>query len=128
MITTDEKIDTANPDAARARNFQAAARQHDKFAAKYAVKALKFFIASILAFVSALFVGDSMMPLIVALHITTGVTFVFTYLNAFHAFWHSNESYKSSRKAISAYNKAICTALDDLSLARDFERAQNIAG
>ena len=128
MFTMNEKMDTANPDAARARRFQAAARQHNKFAAEYAGKALKFFIASILTFVSALFVGDSMMPLIVALHITAGVTFVFTSLNAFHAFWNSEESHKSTRKAISAYNEAICTALDDLNLARDFERAQNIAG
>ena len=66
--------------------------------------------------------------LVVALYITSGVTFVFTSLNIFYALWHSDESYKSTRKAISAYNEAICTALDDLNLARDFERAQNIAG
>ena len=102
---------------------------HRKMSNDFSHRAFKFFIAGGLVFALACVLGVmEAVALAVAVGIGSGVLFILMARNIFHALWHSDESYKSTRKAISAYNEAICTALDDLNLARDFERAQNIAG
>lgn len=128
MLTMNEKMDTANPDAARARRLQAAARMHRKMAVQYSDKSLKFFGAGALVFALACVFGVvEAVVLAIAVGIGSGVLFVLMALNIHYSIWHDNEARKTNRKAVFAYNEAMVTSLEDMRLAMDFNRAQHNA-
>lgn len=125
MLTMDEKMDTANPAAARARRLRAAARMHDKIAARYAKRAGVFFGAPVLMMIPVGALGGVTTSVGILLLAACITLFVFMCRNFFSALWHGNESYVTIHKSIRANSDAIHTALDDLALERDFQRAQN---